>query len=260
MNEFKKLYSQISNELKNCDMNNICNICKLPVNENERLMLNCNHLYHTTCLNINNKTNKITCMYCEKIHYVKKKRCCYIIPKLKNLKHDLEYYEKLYEEKKKVYEEKKNEINFKNMSNIKDKINLIKEFNENKNKFRCKKIVLNDMKYCINHYNILDKNLNKNKKSLIELYEEKKILINEVSKINKLLEEENDDIHICNFLKKNNECCKNKVKNKNKYCGIHMKKLTNDLNKKNLKLKKCNSNIKKIDNEIKELKKLLNKN
>ena len=47
---------------------------------------------------------------------------------------------------------------------------------------------------------------------------------------------------------KNNNICTNKLKNNNNLCGIHKKKLLNDINKLELKLNNLDLNKNEINN------------
>ena len=79
--DFDSLYKMI--ETMNQSLNEKCLICHLPI-ENDELILSCNHYYHSKCLN--KKTNKVKCLYCEKI--VTTKCNNKLIKQIKNIHED----------------------------------------------------------------------------------------------------------------------------------------------------------------------------
>lgn len=236
--DFKKLYQQINNELKNCDINSICNICKLPTSEDTKITLKCNHIYHINCLSITSKTTYISCEYCNKKTKLLKTKCNYIIPKYKK---KLEKLEKLYLENKNKYDNlsiKDNNLLIE-LNNLKEIIDDIKI-----NKIRCKKTTINN-KLCNCHFKIKKKKEINDKSKIVDLEKLKDKLINDKNNILELLNQENNEIHICNFKKSNNNFCQNKVKNNKLYCGVHTNKLNNDLKKIDIELNKVINSINK---------------
>ena len=63
--EILELYGNLKNDIESSDINSICNICKLPTIKSDRVILNCNHVYHYNCIK-----NNITKMF---IHIVLEK-------------------------------------------------------------------------------------------------------------------------------------------------------------------------------------------
>tara|TARA_Y100000768_G_scaffold387971_1_gene381255 strand:+ start:2397 stop:2960 length:564 start_codon:yes stop_codon:yes gene_type:complete len=105
----------------------------------------------------------------------------------------------------------------------------------------CNKFTINDSNYCNIHIRKIKININKfSDKQIIEINNKLDSLI--------LLRDTPNTSNICNFCMKNNNICTNKLKNNNNLCGIHKKKLLNDINKLELKLNNLDLNKNEINN------------
>jgi len=69
----------------NC-IEDICAICNLPYDENNKITLDCKHIYHENCVNkLLNTSTYFTCPYCKncQVTYKLQKKCKYITKDLK---------------------------------------------------------------------------------------------------------------------------------------------------------------------------------
>jgi len=270
----QQLYNELNEELLNSNINDICNICKLPTKKYERITLNCGHFYHINCINISNRTLQYICPYCSKRNKIEKNRCIFIKKKLKysndhlnffedELKKNVQHYyinkkklkEKLNEEEYDLLNKNKDLFKIK-INDLKKKINEIKDYLNNSNN-QCKKCTISDSKYCNNHIKKIKQDIEKSKNNNILYNTTKRKLIENIKSLEILLNTNSELSHICNYKKKNDLLCTNKTKNNLIYCGIHMKKLKKDINDNNNKLKNEDELNLKLKKNIKELEEFL---
>ena len=283
--QIQELYNELNNELLNSDINEICNICKLPTKKHDRITLKCNHFYHINCINVSNRTIHISCPYCSKKNNIEKLTCMYINNNLKSYKNDLchnkEYQLQLKKkiseletkknklqniinnnsnkknidiEQKNIDIEQKNiDIEQKNIDIEQKNINDIKEKILNfSNKYHCKRCTISDSKYCGIHIKKIQQNIEKNN-NILKYKTNKEDLIETIKSLEIILNTNSEEVHICNYKKKNNLLCSNKTKNNFIYCGIHMKKIKKDINDNNKNLIDLEIDNLSLNDTIKEL-------
>ena len=110
----------------------------------------------------------------------------------------------------------------------------------------CCKNTINDSQYCNMHIKQIENNIKKLSNTnniILNLNIEKQNLEN--------IKNTNNTSGICNYIMKNGNCCTNKLKNNLNLCGIHQKKIINDIKK--IEFKICSNNS--YENKINDLKK-----
>jgi hypothetical protein len=185
----KELLLNVKKELDNCDHTTLCNICKLPTYKYNRIILQCNHIYHINCIKVSKNTKLIKCHYCQKktkiiSHICKYKNCDKLT--INDSKYCNFHVNKLKNEINKFENDKSNLINdkLKNLIKIRDTPNpnnicnfIMKNNNCCTNKLKnnnlCgihQKKLLNDIKKLEIKLNNLNLNNNKIKTLKNELY------------------------------------------------------------------------------------------
>jgi len=271
-NEIQQLYNELNNEILNSDINDICNICKLPTRKYERITLKCNHFYHIDCINISNRTQQYICPYCSKKHKMEKSRCIYmkkilntdqkknidnLEEQLKNNKIQLNDLKKYLESASPIklafYKDEMTE------SKIKTRIcNIREELMQLKDPYQCKRCTISDSTYCNIHIKKIKQDIEKSSSNILKYNSTKENLIETIKSFEILLNTNSEQSHICNHKKRNNLLCSNKTKNNLIYCGIHMKKLKKDINDNKNKLQDLEDNNLNLKKDIKKLEEFIN--